>query len=53
MMSFRIKKPKNETKAHISKAARKAGMDAMSKAMMSKPRDKATTVRKVHKVRKV
>lgn len=50
---MKLKKPKNETKVAISHAARKAGMDAMSKAMLGKARDKATTVRKVHKVRKV
>lgn len=47
-MSYREKKPANETKKKISKAARHAGMEAMSKAMTQK-----VAAPKKHKARKI
>lgn len=50
MMSYHAKKIGNTTKKSISHAARKAGMEAMSQAML---KTKPAKVRKIHKTRKV
>lgn len=49
-MMMKLKKPANTTKRAISHAERKAGMEAMSQAML---KTKSAKVRKVHKARKI